>query len=128
MFCSDFDRPGYRTQHSDKSWQPHKCCHAHPCVEWLKASRENLIWAVDHVDELCYEHERRFNGKIPFSRVQLNGFIFNHYHELIDHTTERASDPIRPGNARRVPRPQCSRGIPQLLHRRESQLRRMEPL
>lgn len=67
-----------------KAGNPHKGCHAHPCVEWLKASRENLLWAVDHIDELCYEHERRF-GKVPYSRVQLDQFIVRHYHNLLDH-------------------------------------------
>lgn len=73
-----------------KAGNPHKGCHAHPCVEWLKASRENLIWAVDHVDELCWEHGRRFKTKgkpnVPYSRHQLDVFICQHYHVLVDHT------------------------------------------
>lgn len=78
------DLDGINSSILTKGGTLHKGCHKHTCVEWLKASRENLFWAVDHIDELCYEHERRYDT-VPYSRVQLDQFIVRHYHTLVDH-------------------------------------------
>jgi hypothetical protein len=54
---------------------PYKVTHKnHPCSIWVRKSRSNFRWLMDHFNELCCEYWRRY-GKVHKCFNHINTFI-----------------------------------------------------
>ena len=56
MLCSVFDNAPYKRTHYN-----------HPCTIWVRSSKRNYEWLIDHATEIFNEYTRRY-GKIHKSQ------------------------------------------------------------
>jgi len=53
----------------------------HPCSVWVRKSKQNYEWLLNHCDELILEYKKRYNNKSHKSESTLQ-FCKDYYYEL----------------------------------------------